>query len=100
MVKPVVLLAGTVMTVLPSLKVKYSGEWLLIGKPSLLVRVTVYVISPPSVTEGVAVSLAMTSSVVSVTLTDAASPSCRFSKVRPSTSTADLMPRLISPASL
>ncbi|MNN76176.1 hypothetical protein D3C81_1925320 [compost metagenome] len=98
--KPVVLLAGTVMTVVPSLSVKVSAECLSIGRPSLLVRVMVYVITPPSVTEGVAVSLATTSSVVSVTLTEAASPNCRFSKARPSTSTADLIPSSISPASL
>ncbi|WP_323055843.1 immunoglobulin-like domain-containing protein, partial [Pseudomonas sp. DCB_AW] len=28
------------MTVLPSLRVKYNGAWLSIGRPSLLVRVT------------------------------------------------------------
>ncbi|MNV78105.1 hypothetical protein D3C71_1715760 [compost metagenome] len=40
-IEPVVLLAGTTTTVLPSLRVKYSVEWLLSGKPSLLVSVTV-----------------------------------------------------------
>jgi len=37
----VVLLAGTVMTVVPSLSVKVSAECLSIGRPSLLVRVMV-----------------------------------------------------------
>jgi hypothetical protein len=39
--EPVVPLAGTVMTVLPSLSVKVRAEWLLIGRPSLLVSVMV-----------------------------------------------------------
>ncbi|MOA44891.1 hypothetical protein D3C78_1672330 [compost metagenome] len=40
LVEPVVLLAGTVMVV-PSLSLKVSSPWLLIGKPAALVRVTV-----------------------------------------------------------
>ncbi|MOA48548.1 hypothetical protein D3C78_1713060 [compost metagenome] len=38
--EPVVLLAGTVMVV-PSLSLKVSSPWLLIGRPAALVRVTV-----------------------------------------------------------
>jgi hypothetical protein len=38
---PTVPLAGTVMVVLPSLSVKVRAEWLLIGRPSLLVSVMV-----------------------------------------------------------
>ncbi|MCX2710425.1 hypothetical protein OO254_27985 [Pseudomonas sp. DCB_BG] len=41
MAVPTVPLAGTVMTVLPSLSVKVNALWLLIGKPSLLVSVMV-----------------------------------------------------------
>ena len=38
--EPVLLFAGT-MTVVPSVSLKYSSAWLLIGRPSLLVSVIV-----------------------------------------------------------
>ncbi|MNC78547.1 hypothetical protein D3C76_1224850 [compost metagenome] len=38
---PLVWLAGTVMVVLPSLRVKVRAPWLLIGKPVGPVKVTV-----------------------------------------------------------